>query len=203
MNEFPDFKENPNFKPNWVRDAEANLRDYELEEQQRANEETEAKKSPYTRRGGFTQLNDAEIKNLRRLTLINPTATTIFLFLVEHMSRYNAVSCSHALLMKVTGKGRTTVSQAVSVLKNMNFIGIKKIGTAQVFHLNANVVWHNYGDKVKFAELMAPILLDPDENPDMTEDEINIEKGQVNIINQTPKTKKKPSRKSDQTELKL
>jgi hypothetical protein len=140
-----------------LRDGEARLRDYVTEDKQQEKEEAERKKSPYTKRGGFTQFSDAEISNLRKLTRVSPVATEIFLFLMEHMSSYNAVACPHSLLMKITGKSRTTIHRAIVLLKESNFLGVQKIGGTQVFHLNASIVWHSYGDRIKYAELVAPI----------------------------------------------
>ncbi|WP_375495299.1 hypothetical protein, partial [uncultured Nostoc sp.] len=150
------------------------------EDKQQEKEEEDRKKSPYTKRGGFTQFSDREIANLRKLTKVNPVATEIFLFLMEHMSNYNAVACPHSLLMKITGKSRTTVHRAIVLLKESNFLGVQKIGTTQVFHLNAGIVWHSYGDRIKYAELVAPILLDMDENPELGN--LKVEVGKVNVL---------------------
>lgn len=163
-----------------LRDGKARLADYALEDNKQEQEEAERKKSPYTKRGGFTQFSDKEIGNLRRLTRLNPVATEVFLFLMEHMSNYNAVACPQSLLMKITGKSRTTVHRAIVLLKESNFLGVKKIGGTQVFHLNAGIVWHSYGDRIKYAELVAPILLDMEENPEL--DSLKIEVGKVNVL---------------------
>ncbi|MHC5763650.1 hypothetical protein [Nostoc sp.] len=170
----------PKVQQDLIRDGEARLADYLLEDKKQEKEEEERKKSPYTKRGGFTQFSDREIANLRRLTRVNPVATEIFLFLMEHMSNYNAVACPHSLLMKITGKSRTTVHRAIVLLKESNFLGVQKIGTTQVFHLNAGIVWHSYGDRIKYAELVAPILLDMEENPELAN--VKIETGKVNVL---------------------
>ncbi|MBW4597534.1 MAG: replication/maintenance protein RepL [Brasilonema angustatum HA4187-MV1] len=162
-----------------LRDGEARVRDYATQDKQQEKEAEERKKSPYTR-SGFTQLSDREVANLRKLTSLNPVATEIFLFLLEHMSSYNAVACPQSLLMKVTGKSRTTVHRAIVLLKESQFIGIKKIGATQVFHLNASIVWRSYGDKIKYAELVAPILLDTEENPELENLKVDIDK--VNVL---------------------
>ena len=96
------------------------------------------------------------------------------------MSSYNAVACSQSLLMKITGKSRTTVHRAIVLLKESNFLGVQKVGNTQVFHLNASIVWHSYGNRIKYAELVAPILLDLDENPELNT--LKVEVGRVNVL---------------------
>lgn len=88
-------------------------------------------------------------------------------------------SCSQKLLQKVVGKGRTTVYQAISYLKEKQFIGIKSVGSSNVYHVNAAVVWHSHGDRLHFAELHAAVLLDPEENSSL-----KVKQERINVIEQ-------------------
>jgi len=119
------------------------------------------------KQNGFMQLSEGEMARLRMLTRLNPIAAQIFLFLMEHMNHNNAVACSQTLLARITQRSRTTVHRAIVILKEYNFVDVKRIGGTQVFHLNAEIMWRSYENKVKYAELIAPILLDMEENPEM------------------------------------
>lgn len=132
------------------------------------------------KQNGFMQLSEGEMARLRKLTRMNPIAAQIFLFLMEHMNHNNAVACSQTLLAQITDRSRTTVHRAIVVLKEYNFIDVKKIGGTQVFHLNAEIVWHSYEGKIKYAGMVAQILLDLEENAEMKEYEM--EAGATSIL---------------------
>jgi hypothetical protein len=163
----------------WARAAAARMRDNQIADEREQEQQEQLRKSHFTRQGGFTQFSDRQLGKLRKLTKENPVAVEIFLFLTEHMSNHNAVACSHGLLCKITGKSRTTVHRAITLLKESQFIGVAKLGGGTVFHLNANIVWHSYGKNIHYAELHAPILLDPEENP-----KLKLEEGKVNVVTQ-------------------
>lgn len=125
----------------------------------------EAKKSPYR---SFTQVNDRHLPSIRQMIKDNPVAGQIFMFLVEHMEyRTGGVVASQELLQKVTDSSRTTVYRAVKYLIDKQFIGKGKVGTANVYYINAAIAWHSYGKNHHFAVMNAAVLLDPEENPQL------------------------------------
>lgn len=137
------------------------------------------------KQNGFMQLSEGEMARLRKLTRINPIAAQIFLFLMERMNHNNAVACSQTLLAQITERSRTTVHRAIVVLKEHNFIDVKKMGGTQVFHLNAGIVWHSYEGRTKYVELVAPILLDMEENPELKKGEMEAGATSVLIMEET------------------
>lgn len=153
-----------------------------IEAQFRAKQEAEAEeryqhKSPFK---NFTQINDEVIPHLQTMALENPVAHALFLFLMKHMSKSNAVACAYEILEKAVGKSRPTVARAVKYLKDNGLVGVKKVGGTNLYHLNANAVWHSYGKNHRYAEVRGSILLSPQENPDLT-----VKEGRINHLQMT------------------
>ena len=132
------------------------------------------RRSPFK---NFLQLNERSVDVLEKITLENPVAAALFLFLSKHMSRTNAVVCPYSVMQSVTGKSKSVVFRAIKYLKEKQLIGAKRVGGSTVYHLNAAVVWHSYGKNLKYAELYAAVLLDPKENP-----KLKVNQGRINVV---------------------
>ena len=75
------------------------------------------------------------------------------------MDNYNAVMCSHTVIMEVLGVSRQTVSKAITVLKDRGFIAVYKSGTSNVYTINDNVFWKSWGKNRKYCKFPANIVL--------------------------------------------
>lgn len=95
----------------------------------------------------FVQLYKQHLKDLRKLTQSDKNALTILLIMVEKMNKQNALIISQANLMKITGKSRTTIHNAIAALKKHHFLEVIKIGTSNAYVVNSNVFWQNQHDK--------------------------------------------------------
>jgi len=110
--------------------------------------------------GGFVQLYRDYMPMLRRLMLINPMSANIFLYLAEKMEEgTNAIACSHKVFEEAFGVSRQTISTAVKELRELEFLQIYKMGTTNVYTMNANVVWSSATDKRAFATFNAKIII--------------------------------------------
>lgn len=132
------------------------------EEEERELEEFERAK----KNNGFVQLYRSQIKHLRRLTLEDPSAAAVFLFLTEYMGRSNAVACSYTLLEEALGISRSSVYRAVKTLKEGGYLSVTKMGTSNVYHLNAELVWSSWATGKRYAEMRARILVSESEQVD-------------------------------------
>ena len=80
--------------------------------------------------------------------------------MVEKMNKQNALAISQSNLMKITGKKRTSVHNAIKALKQHNFIEVVKIGTANAYKVNSNVFWQDANRrKDKFAVFDATVVV--------------------------------------------
>ena len=112
----------------------------------------------------FVQLYREHLKDLRRLTQDDKNALTILLIMVEKMNKQNALVISQSNLMKITGKSRTSIHNAIKALKKNKFVEVIKVGTANAYVVNANVFWQdNHDKKGKTAVFNATVVASMDE----------------------------------------
>ncbi|MGR5262305.1 replication/maintenance protein RepL [Vibrio astriarenae] len=128
----------------------------------------EAERKALTDNANFTQINNTYgWKTMRMMAKENPVAHQIFLFLGEHMDNYNAVLASSKVLQEVTGKGRTTVSNAVKYLKENGIVSILKSGNSNVYILNPDLLWKNYNNRKSYCKFEGAMLISKKENEEI------------------------------------
>ena len=117
--------------------------------------------------GKFVQYDESNISYVRDLIKKNPVAADIFMFLSQHMNRKNAVACPSKVLEEITGKGRTTVSTAIKLLKKDGYISTAKMGTTNVYVLNPTVVWKAWRTNKSYCEFEGKMLISKSENSEI------------------------------------
>lgn len=137
-------------------------KDLELQEKAKQEEKEREKHSPYK---VFGQLNlDPECGKARRAIIKeSPIAAQVWDFLIEKADKHNAVVCSSKVLEEALGYCRASISKAVKVLKDMNFIDVKKSSTTNVYLLNKQLVWKSWGKNYKYAEFDAKVIISESE----------------------------------------
>lgn len=115
----------------------------------------------------FVQYDESNISFVRELIKKNPVAADIFMFLSQHMNRKNAVACPSKVLEEITGKGRTTVSNAIKLLKNEGYICTAKMGTTNVYVLNPTVVWKAWRTNKPYCEFEGKMFISKSENQEI------------------------------------
>lgn len=128
------------------------------------NQEQESKKN-----GKFVQYDESNISFVRELIKKNPVSADIFMFLSQHMNRKNAVACPSKVLEEVTGKGRTTVSNAIKTLKNEGYVCTAKMGTTNVYVLNPTIVWKAWRTGKPYCEFEGKMFISKSENKELEE----------------------------------
>lgn len=131
----------------------------------------------------FVQLYKKELKQLRGLVKLNPTAAQILLVFVEKMNKQNAVIMSYKTLEQITKKKRNTLSKAIKDLREAKFINIIKVGNANAYVVNSNVFWSTDNQiKEKFAIFTATVVACGADQDEDFEDWSNVELKQIPII---------------------
>lgn len=116
------------------------------------------------RNQNFVQLYKQYLTPLRDLTVRDHNALSILLIMVEKMNKQNALVASQQTLMKLTGKSRSTVSIAIKILRELNYINVAKIGTANAYIVNSDIFWQDSHDKKhRFATFEATVICDAEE----------------------------------------
>lgn len=141
--------------------VEQKQRELNILQQQQEQEEKKKKDSPYR---NFLQVNRDRVSVLRKLAKENAVALDLFLFLTEHMDKYNAVACSYAVLTEQLDKSRATVSRAVKYLRSNGILYVYKSGTTNVYVTNPEIVWRSWGTNLKYCKFPANVLLSKSEN---------------------------------------
>ena len=114
---------------------------------------------PERENNNFVQLSKSYLKDYRHLIRKSAPAAEILMFLVERMGKTtNAVVCSPKVLSEVTGLSRSSVSRAVKILKDDNWVDVVKIGGVKTFAVNERVVWAAQANKRHYAIFSATVV---------------------------------------------
>ena len=89
----------------------------------------------------------------------SPVAYDVYLFILDKMDQKNALVCSMSVFCEALGFSRQTISKAIKVLKERQFIDVRKSGTTNVYLLNSELAWKSWGNGYKYAEFNANVLL--------------------------------------------
>lgn len=152
---------------------EARKRQIEEEERLEREEYERRKKSPYRR---WLQLNKDAYKAEDWLMAKSPIAYRIFKFLMNNMDAYNAVMCSQTVLQEQFDVSRMTISRAIKLLKEKQYIDVYKSGTSNVYAINKKIAWNSWGSNYKHGKFSANIILSESEQEE--EVKLKIEKHQ-------------------------
>lgn len=153
---------------------EKRMEDIQAVEEAKEREIKELKASPFD---DFAQMNLKHTKDWIALSRKNHTAAEILWFLISKADRYNAIVCSNQVLEEALGCSRITIWRAVNLLKECNFIDIKKSGTTNVYLINKDIAWKSWGKNYKYAEFGAKVLIAESE-----QEEIKVKTKKVNMV---------------------
>lgn len=127
-------------------------------------ERAQASKSPYK---DWAQLNRKNVVHLIKAAQENPTALSVLLFLIENMNKMNAIVASYTVIQGMLGMSKPTVTRSIKYLKEKGFIAIYKSGSSNVYVVNNNLVWTNYGNKVMYSKFPANVILSASEQSEI------------------------------------
>ncbi len=112
----------------------------------------------------FVQLYRKGIDCLCDLSMANPTAFRLFMFLMKNMDHSNALIVSNVVLQEVLGVGKATICRAVKYLRDNGWICILKSGTSNVYIANPEIAWTSYGNQKEYCNFEAQVILSMTEN---------------------------------------
>ena len=103
------------------------------------------------------------------------------MYLVNHMSRSNALVVSQKAIAEGIGTTRETVNKALRYLAAHNFIQVLKAGGATVYVVNSRVAWQ--GERgARFAAFGADVIAIESEQTEGTVDEQTPLKGVPKLV---------------------
>lgn len=117
----------------------------------------------------FVQVGRKQLNNMRVLVRKSPLAAEILFFLIDKATvrgnTSNAVIMSPATFQEVTGYSRASITRAIKVLKDGNWIQAVKIGGAHAYAVNERVAWREAGNKRQYATFSATVIAAASEQP--------------------------------------
>jgi hypothetical protein len=118
---------------------------------------------------GWLQLEKKAAQELQRLIQASPTAASTLMYMVNNMSRSNALVVSQQAIANGIGAKRESVNRAVRYLVEHNFIQVIKAAGASVYVVNSRVMWQgNRGER--YAAFGADIVAIESEQDPVTMD---------------------------------
>lgn len=90
---------------------------------------------------GWLQLEKKAAKELQSLAIRSPAAMGTLMYMVNHMSRSNALVVSQKAMAKELGISLKSVGNSVKLLTGHNFIQTIKVGNTSVYVVNSRVAW--------------------------------------------------------------
>ena len=90
---------------------------------------------------GWLQLEKKAAKELQSLAIRSPAAMGTLMYMVNHMSRSNALVVSQKAMAKELGISLKSVGNSVKLLATHHFIETIKVGNTSVYVVNSRVVW--------------------------------------------------------------
>lgn len=129
----------------------------------------------------FLQVTRGYLRDMRELSRRSPVAHQILWLLAERMNRTNAVVMSQKTMGQILGYSRATLSRAIALLKEENWIQVVLSGTSNAYVLNSKVLWRDHGGK-RYASFFAEVVVSEDEQSHPVEDWDNVELRQLPVI---------------------
>jgi hypothetical protein len=106
---------------------------------------------------GWLQVEKKSASELKRLAITSPIAMASLMYMVERMSRSNALVVGLKAIALDLGKTERSVSTALALLEKHNFIERIKIGTGYAYRVNTRVFWQGKRG-ARFAYFSAEVI---------------------------------------------
>lgn len=128
------------------------------------------------------------VKQIADLGLKNPSALRVLLFLITNMDGTNAIGVTQELIAEMTHLAKRTITKAIAYLQENGWLEVFKLGRANVYVINPNVVWTSYADQKQYCKFQGTFMLSGEDNWELSKNKTS----HVKQLNQlTPATIKK------------
>lgn len=106
---------------------------------------------------GWLQFEKKAMKELQVMAIKSPVAMGTLMYMVNRMSRSNALVVSQQAIANELGIKRESVNRAIKHLTDHNFVQVIKAGGASVYVVNSRVAWQ--GDRgARYAAFGADVI---------------------------------------------
>ena len=107
----------------------------------------------------FVQLYVDKLDLIIEMTGENPTAVKVFVWLLQHMDKRNALVISQEALAEAMGLHRTTIFRCTNYLREKKAVDIVKSGSTNIYAVNAQIAWKSDASGKRYALFDAAVYI--------------------------------------------
>jgi len=107
----------------------------------------------------FVQLYLDNIDTIAGIIGENPMGAKIFMWLLKHMDKRNALVISQQALAEAIGVHRNSVANATTYLKEKKAVAVFKSGNTNIYAVNAQIAWKSDANGKKHAWFDAKVYI--------------------------------------------
>lgn len=111
----------------------------------------------------FVQLYVDKLDLIIEMTSENPTAVKVFIWLLQHMDKRNALVVSQEALAEAMGLHRTTIFRCTNYLREKKAVDVVKSGSTNIYAVNAQIAWKSDANGKKHALFDAAVYISASE----------------------------------------
>lgn len=98
----------------------------------------------------YFQLNKKALPLFDLCLTEKPKAFRLFIFLINHMNKFNCVVCSRSVFEKALGLSRSTTYEHLKYLQDLNFIYTERAGKHTRYVVNPSIIWRSKKRDLKY-----------------------------------------------------
>lgn len=111
----------------------------------------------------FIQFYTDNMSLIMQMTKDNSTALRVFLWIVQHMDKRNALVISQQALGEALDLGRTTIYVAIKYLQEKKALAVFKTGNSNIYAINKEICWKDIAEHKKHAKFGATVYMSASE----------------------------------------
>ena len=120
----------------------------------------------------FIQFYNDKLPFVNSMIKEDATAVRLFLFLVEHMDKRNAIIISQQAISEALGLNRRTIIRCIKYLVEKKALTIFKSGTSNIYAINSQIVWRSNADGKEYALFDARVYISKSEQDPIFSSEV-------------------------------
>lgn len=120
----------------------------------------------------FVQVYVDKIDFITNLIIDNPRATAVFMFLIKHMDKRNAIIISQQAISEAMGISRKTVYSSIKYLIDKKALTIYKSGTSNIYAVNSQIAWKATANGKRYALFDARVYISKSEQDPIFSSEV-------------------------------
>ena len=136
--------------PDLMKPNEISFRKRQADLAVKKEQEDERKKREDKVFSSYFQLNKKTLPLLDLCITEKPKAFRLFIFLINHMDKYNCVVCCRSAFEKALGLSRSTTYEHLKYLQDLNFIYTGPVDKNTRYVINPNIIWHSKKRNLKY-----------------------------------------------------